>query len=202
MVEHLLAAIFATGEQNIRIEVDGEEIPILDGSALPWWDLLKQAGAQPCFRFFAISKALRIRSGRSTAHVVPIESDGAAFIEVILDLSTIGHPPMRARFHPGRGDFGDIALARTFAFETEVAALRCAGLAKGGSLENAVILGNRGPINPGGFRCEKEPALHKLLDFFGDMAFLGALPRARIALNCPGHHLHHKMVQTLMVHLR
>lgn len=197
MVEHLLAALFASGEQGVSIEVIGEEIPALDGSAQAWWEALKQTDAQTGFRFVSIPTMLHIRSGRSAAHVVPIEPGDTPFIDVTLEMEPIDHPSMHARFHPGHDDFNDIALARTFAFETEVAQLHRAGLAKGGSLENAVILGRDGPINPEGLRFENEPARHKILDFIGDMSFLGALPHAHITLERPGHHLHHELVRAL-----
>lgn len=201
MVEHLLAALFASGEQGVSIEVVGEEIPALDGSAQPWWEALKQIDAQTHFRFFSIPAMMHLRSGRAEAFVVPVKPGETPIIDVTLEMESIGHPPMHARFQPGHDDFNDIALARTFAFETEVEQLRRAGLAKGGSLENSVILGKNGPINPGGLRVENEPARHKILDFLGDMSFLGALPHAHITLERPGHHLHHKMVRKLYPYL-
>ena len=201
-VEHLLAALLATGERDVRVQVSGPEIPVLDGSAGPWLERLQRAGLGFGFRFFPVSKVLNVTSGQSSAQIRPIGKGRRPRIEITLRLDAIGQPPMQMVFHPDVDDFRGIATARTFVFASDVERLRHANLARGGSLDNAVVMTEAGAINPGGLRFDNEPARHKVLDLIGDLAMLGALPLAEISVDRPGHHLHHKMVKALYGDIR
>jgi UDP-3-O-[3-hydroxymyristoyl] N-acetylglucosamine deacetylase len=192
-VEHLLAALSAVTEPDVLVTVDGPEVPILDGSAAPWYRALLDAGATPGFRFFDLTDDLTVHSSDSVARVRRLRSGEVPTVCVKLDFKEL-HGGDEYHFHPSLDDFETIALARTFAFEKDLQGIFDTGLAKGGSLDNAVVLGKNGPVNPEGLRFEDEPLRHKMLDVIGDLALLGGLPRARIHLLRPGHHLLHALV--------
>ncbi len=194
-VEHLLAALLAFGECDVRIEVAGQEMPILDGSAAPWVKALRDAGATPGLRFVDIKEPLTVTRGDSWVRVTPIGPNTEPSIHLVVDF--LGPPPLyqTITYHPLKDDFmAQIAPARTFAFESEIADLWHAGLARGGSLENALVIGSNGPINQDGLRFSDEPVRHKLLDALGDLSLLGGLPWADIELHKPGHRLLHELL--------
>ncbi|MCK9459416.1 MAG: UDP-3-O-acyl-N-acetylglucosamine deacetylase [Proteobacteria bacterium] len=194
-VEHLAAALAWFGVRDARIEVGGPEIPILDGSAAPWVAALAGAGAIPGPAFLRIREPVRASLGNSTGEILPLDDGDAPVYEVSIDFDGADVGPGRASFRPLDGDFAvEIAPARSFALERDVAGLRGEGLARGGSLENALVLGAEGPLNPEGMRFPDEPARHKLLDAVGDLAILGGLPWARVSLVRPSHALHHALV--------
>lgn len=201
-VEHLLAALAAFDLRDLRIDVSGSEIPILDGSASPWFEKLVQNGAGRGFCLLPVDeekneRGITVVSGNSRAEILPVRKKSDAFIEVVVELSAISCPSMMHRFYPAADRFEDIAPARTFVFEHEVKHLLDANLAKGGDLDNALVLSKRGPLNPGGLRFFNEPARHKLLDVIGDLFVLGGLPCAQIRLFRPGHHLNHEIARRL-----
>jgi UDP-3-O-[3-hydroxymyristoyl] N-acetylglucosamine deacetylase len=202
-VEHLLAALAWYGEADVSIEVDGPEIPILDGSAGPWVAALLAAGATPGPRFVEITAPLDVALDRSTASLRPLESDGDPLVSIELGYDEpIPLGPSRVVFRPRTDDFtAAFSAARTFALEREVDAIRAAGLARGGSLDNALVIGENGPLNPCGCRFPDEPARHKLVDALGDLFLLGALPWAEIHAVRPGHRLLHELVRRAAEHL-
>ncbi len=196
-VEHLLGALLAFGEADVLIEVEGKEIPILDGSAAPWARALHDAGATPGPRFFTIKKPVEATIGDSWARLKPLDPNTQPSIHLAVDFP--GPPPLSQTFtyYPLKDDFvKQIAPARTFAFESEIDNIRGAGLARGGSLECALVLGSKGPLNKEGQRFYDEPVRHKLLDALGDVSLLGGLPWAEIDLFKPGHPLLHKLTQS------
>ncbi|MCP4600623.1 MAG: UDP-3-O-[3-hydroxymyristoyl] N-acetylglucosamine deacetylase [Proteobacteria bacterium] len=195
-VEHLLAALAAFGETDVRVIVDGEEIPILDGSALPWAMALKDAGAQvgPCF--VGIIDEVEVRMGDSAARITPLEPDGNPSVHVVVDFERPELERREITHCPLDDDFtNEVAPARTFAFASEIEQIRSAGLARGGSLESALVIGADGPINPEGQRFDDEPVRHKLLDALGDLFLLGGLPWAEVSLVRPGHRLLHELTR-------
>jgi UDP-3-O-[3-hydroxymyristoyl] N-acetylglucosamine deacetylase len=203
-VEHFLAAVAFTDARDLHVHISGEEMPILDGSASIWYRRFIEHGARPQVTLIPIATSgdrtpILIESESSRAEIVPIEKAEDAFIEVTLDMSTIGKPKETHRFHPTTDSFDDIASARTFAFEHEVETLKKTGLAKGGGFHNALILGPDGPKNPDGLRFPNEPARHKILDTMGDLFLLNALPLAQIRIFRPGHHLNHQIVRTIAI---
>jgi UDP-3-O-[3-hydroxymyristoyl] N-acetylglucosamine deacetylase len=195
-VEHLLFALSICFNTAL-VELDAPEIPILDGSALPFVKAFadsREAGAR---RFFHVPLPLRITEGQSTAQLVPCRNGESPCYTVQLDYP----PPIRQmsfQIFPESADFeNEIAPARTFALAEDVRRLQAQGLAKGGTLNNALVFDEHGPLNVEGLRFADEPARHKMLDLIGDLSLLGALPRAHIRIVRPGHALNHRIVQAL-----
>ncbi len=197
-VEHLLAAVAAVGLRDVRITLDGPEVPILDGSAMPWYRALLEAGASPGFHLIPIHREFTVRSRDASARIRPVRSGEVPSISINTHFRRLGES--RGMFRPTEDAFETIAAARTFAFEEELTAIFEAGLAKGGSLENALVIGDDGPLNPGGLRFPDEPLRHKMVDVIGDLSLVGGLLKARIDLFKPGHHLIHALVRTLATH--
>jgi UDP-3-O-[3-hydroxymyristoyl] N-acetylglucosamine deacetylase len=195
-VEHLLAALTAFGETDVRIAVEGEEVPILDGSALPFAEALMEMGAELGPRFVELAEEVVVEQGDSRACLTPVGPSGEPFIKVDVDFGRSELAAAEVIYYPRRDDFfKQLAPARTFAFESDLNEIFGAGLARGGSLDCALVLGEHGPVNPEGMRFEDEPARHKLLDAIGDLSLLGGLPRAEVRLVRPGHRLLHALVR-------
>jgi UDP-3-O-[3-hydroxymyristoyl] N-acetylglucosamine deacetylase len=175
-VEHLMAALFGLGIDNVAIEVDGTEAPILDGSAAAFVEAFEQAGIEQLSarrRYIRVVKPVRIDSGASWAEFLPY--DGTRFeVEIDFDNPAIGRQAFKSEID--RTTFRrDIARARTFGFMRDVERLWAAGYALGSSLENSVVVGEDGAIiNMEGLRYPDEFARHKTLDAMGDLALAGA----------------------------
>ncbi len=189
-VEHVLSAFYGLGIDNAIIEVDGPEVPIMDGSAKPFVDLLMAAGlaSQPWPRYYlVVQKPVEVSNGDGWMRVMP----GKPRIMYAIDFP---HPLIRRqRFSvPVDADHfrREIAPARTFGFLKEVQFLKSRGLARGGSLDNAVVLDEGGILNPGGFRFPEECVRHKILDVLGDLALLGMPILGRLEVSRGGHDLH------------
>jgi UDP-3-O-[3-hydroxymyristoyl] N-acetylglucosamine deacetylase len=205
-VEHLMAALSALGVDNALIEVDGPEIPILDGSAAPFVFLLDCAGwvEQDAPRqVIEIQRTVRVTQGESWAELRPLgPTDRAAQPVLDLDISidfpasAIGRQSASLRLTPDSFRH-EIAAARTFAQATEVAQLQAAGLARGGSLDNAIVVDGASILNPGGLRMVNEFASHKLLDAVGDLALAGFRLHGRFVAHRPGHGLNNLLLRAL-----
>lgn len=175
-VEHLMATLFGLGIDNLLIEIDGSEVPILDGSAAQFVDAIDAAGIEELAakrRYIRVLKPVRIESGASWAEFRPY--NGTRF-EVAIDFAS---PAIGRQLFAGDIDAAsfrrEIARARTFGFITDVERLWAAGYALGSSLENSVVIGEDGRvINPEGMRFADEPVRHKTLDAMGDLALAGA----------------------------
>ena len=198
-VEHLLAALYALGVDNVRVEVDGPEVPILDGSAAAFVFLIRSAGirAQDAPRsVLRVRRRIEVRDGQRRIRVEPARRFQISYA-VDFDHCLIG----RQEFHLARLDpesfERDIAPARTFGFLREVHALRSAGLARGGSLDNTLVLGATKLLNPSGLRWPDEFVRHKLLDLLGDLAVLGAPIQGHVHVERGGHTLHQKLVAAI-----
>jgi UDP-3-O-[3-hydroxymyristoyl] N-acetylglucosamine deacetylase len=198
-VEHLLAALAAARIDNARIEVDGPEIPALDGSAAGWVEALDAAGRKEqdarC-RPVVVEAPVEVAAGSRRARLVPAPRTAW---EVWVDFD---HPLLADRRHAGvltpAGFRRDLAWARSFAFRSEVDALRAAGLGLGGDLGNVVVLDGAGALNPGGLRHPDEPLRHKVLDLLGDLALLDAPLRGRAEVHLPGHAIHVALLGALL----
>lgn len=178
-VEHVLSAFAALGLDNAVIEIDGPEIPIMDGSAAAFVGAITRAGLQrqeARRKVLKIKKMVSYQEGDKEAYLSP--ANGAYFgFEILFPTPLIGRQKMTHHLteHTYRRD---IAAARTFGFLHEVEALRKMGLARGGSLENAIVIGkdeNGGDkvLNPDGLRYKNEFVRHKILDAIGDIALAG-----------------------------
>lgn len=196
-VEHLLAALSGMGVDNARIEIDGSEIPLLDGSALDWVEAIDQAG-------LIEQSAPRLRSDlqdpiwlrQDDAFVAALPSEEWRFTYGIeFDRSVIGS--QWYSWSPNKEDFATaIAPARTFALSAQIESLQQSGLIKGGSLNNALVCDETGWLNPP-LRFSNEPVRHKLLDLIGDLSLLGAFPCVHILAFKASHRLHTRLAQRL-----
>jgi UDP-3-O-[3-hydroxymyristoyl] N-acetylglucosamine deacetylase len=197
-VEHLMAAISASTITNLVVEVDGPELPVLDGSAEPWLFLLDCAGTAmldaPRMEV-EIIRPVRVEEGEAFAELRP---GSAACLDLSLaidfDAPAIGRQSLSLAL---RGDaFRDVARARTFTQAHEIAGLRAAGLAQGGTLDNAIVVKGDTVLNPSGLRMKDEFVRHKLLDAVGDLALGGAL-RGRFIGYRSGHALNNRVLRAL-----
>lgn len=199
-VEHLLAALYGLRIDNIRIEVDGPELPVMDGSAAPFVYLIRSAG------IFAQSEPRRVLRVRRKLEVV--DGDRRISIEPSRDFRVsyavdFEHPAIRRqelRFGPLAADRfeRDISAARTFGFLREVRALWDAGFARGGSLDNTVVLDDEKVVNPEGLRWSDEFVRHKVLDLCGDLALVGLPVQGHVRAERGGHQMHQRLVTEIL----
>jgi UDP-3-O-[3-hydroxymyristoyl] N-acetylglucosamine deacetylase len=198
-IEHLMAAFAALGISNAVIEVDGPELPIMDGSALQFVQLLDRAGFRrqsTPVRYIEILEPIRVTDGDKTAALLPCDRYEMRF-EIDFDNAVIGNQVVD--FVVDEETFRtEIMAARTFGFAHEVEALRKAGLARGGSLENAVVIDGDEILNPGGLRMEREFVRHKALDAIGDLYVLGAPLLGRYEGYKAGHAVNNLLVRALL----
>lgn len=198
-IEHLMAAFAALGVSNAVVEVDGPELPILDGSALQFVQLLDRAGfrkQEAPVEYIEILEPIRVQEGDKSAVLLPCDRYEMRF-EIDFATPVIGNQVVD--FVVDEQTFRDeIMAARTFGFAHEVEALRKAGLARGGSLENAVVIDGDQILNPGGLRMEREFVKHKALDAIGDLYVLGAPLLGRYEGVKAGHAINNLLVRELL----
>lgn len=197
-VEHLLGALAGVGVDDAEIEIDGEEVPAVDGSALPFALALIEAGIwerEEPFLERAIFAPVAIDSGR--ASIVAMPSDVTRMTYVIDYSGTAIGTQIKDVVLTRDSFMNEIAPARTFGLCSEVDDLHRAGLGLGGDLDNVVIIGADGPLNTVGYRLEQECASHKILDLMGDLALIGFPVTAHYICVCGGHDIHAKLVDRL-----
>ena len=205
-VEHLLAALSALGVDNARIEIDGPEVPLLDGSAQIWVDSINTVGlvSQPVNE--SISQIVvkePISVYQDDAFVCALPSSELRFSYGIdFDLSTIGNQwhSFSLSNHPENTEspfVTEIAPARTFGLLHQIEYLQKSGLIKGGSLDNALVCGPDGWINPP-LRFANEPVRHKILDLVGDISLIGKFPLAHFLAYKASHNLHIQLAQKIL----
>jgi UDP-3-O-[3-hydroxymyristoyl] N-acetylglucosamine deacetylase len=198
-IEHLMAAFALAEIDNVTVELDGPEVPIMDGSAAPFLFLLECAGVReqdrPLRRIEVIKPVLVEAAGKfARLDPAPFASYGAS---IDFDHPAVGAQALSVPFEPKRlGRM--LGSARTFGFAADIEQLRARGLARGGSLENAVVVGPEGILNPGGLRFPDEFVRHKLLDAIGDTFLAGAPVVGRWSGHRAGHALHVKLVRALL----
>jgi UDP-3-O-[3-hydroxymyristoyl] N-acetylglucosamine deacetylase len=205
-IEHLMAALAGLAIDNALIEVDGPEIPILDGSAAPFVFLLDCAGSveqDAPRRVIEVRRTVRVTADQAWAELRPLGPVTRAVQPVLeMDLSidfaasAIGRQSVSLRLTPDSFRH-EIASARTFAHVAEVEQLQQAGLARGGSLDNAIVVDGANILNPGGLRMANEFASHKLLDAVGDLALAGSRLHGRFVAHRPGHELNNRLLRAL-----
>lgn len=175
-IEHLMAAISALNIDNLLIEIDGPEVPIMSGGSLEFTEAFMKAGliAQPNSRsYIKIIEPVRVVEGQAWAEFIPADSTRYE-VEIDFDVAVIGRQTYQIDV-TAQKFIDEIACARTFGFMRDVEKLRAAGLAQGASLENSVVIGDDGNIiNPDGLIFPDEFVRHKLLDAIGDLALAGA----------------------------
>ena len=201
-IEHLMAAIAACGIDDLLIEVDAAELPVLDGSASPFLFLLKSAGTieQGGRReTLEILRMVRAEHNGAFAELRPHNPGGSGFeLSLAIEFPAAAIGAQAYSLHLTEESFTrEIAAARTFTMAGEIEALRKAGLAKGGSLANAIVVDGDKVLNPEGLRWADEFVRHKLLDVVGDLALAGAAISGRFVGSRTGHALNNQLLRTL-----
>lgn len=203
-IEHLMAALFASGVDNAHITISGAEVPIMDGSSLPFLHLIATVGVVDCTvnnaaaarEFIKIIKPIEVKHGDAVARLSPAPSPRFSV--------TVAYPQHNVEKQSCHFDFEDghfikdIASARTFGFKTDLEYLHAKGLALGGTFSNAILINEQGKImNPGGYRFPNELARHKLLDAVGDLALAGGIILGHMESSRSGHTLNNALLRAL-----
>lgn len=193
-VEHLMAALAALGVDNLVVETNGPELPVFDGSAAEWVRLLSETGMREQNKprkVLKVTRPYKISAGDKSIEVHPA---GRFSVEAHIDFGgTIG----RHFFHYVDSDqafIDEISRSRTFCQLKDVEMMHRQGLALGGSLANAVVVGDDGVLNPEGLRFDDEFVRHKILDFIGDMAMAGQRIMGHFVIRKPGHELNRRFL--------
>ncbi|WP_210396799.1 UDP-3-O-acyl-N-acetylglucosamine deacetylase [Motiliproteus sediminis] len=198
-VEHLLAALYASGVDNAHIVLDGPEVPIMDGSALPFTNLISQSGIRTQFeprQIMVINRAISVSDGDSVARLGPA---AAPEIEMQIDFDSEAIGRQQLRLPISADSFSrDLAGARTFGFREQLDTLTKLGLAKGGNLHNAILIAGDRVMNPDGLRYSDEFVRHKVLDALGDLALAGYRFIGRFSGYRTGHALNNQLLHALM----
>jgi UDP-3-O-[3-hydroxymyristoyl] N-acetylglucosamine deacetylase len=198
--EHLLAAFRGLNVDNVVVEIDGPEVPIMDGSAVAFVDALDQAGlttrALPR-RFIEVVKPVRVVRGQSFGELAPYEHGFRVEAEIDFDHPLIGRQALSVDVDP-KTFRDEIARARTFGFMKDVAKLWSAGYALGASCDNTLVIDEERIVNPDGLRYSDEFVRHKVLDAIGDLALAGLPLLATYRTVRGGHKLNHAVLSALM----
>ena len=196
--EHLLAAVYSCGVDNIFVEIDNLEVPILDGSAQPFIRMLNRAGLRRLRRrrtYLKVVKPLEVSEGDRRIGIYP-HDDFVVSCFVDYAHPKVGRQEIEIRVN--RDTFSrELATARTFGFMSDFEGLRAMGLIRGGSLENAIVLSADDILN-GPVRFSDEFVRHKALDLIGDLALVGRPLKARVVAHKAGHALHTQLVTRLL----
>ena len=202
-IEHLMAALAGCGIDNLVAEIDGPELPIFDGSAAPFAFLLDCAGiveqdaARPDIE---VLRRVRVEDGAAFAELRPGRRDRDGLdmaLSIDFAAPAIGRQALSVRLTEAAFR-RELATARTFTDAASVAQLREAGLAQGGSLDNAIVVDGPRVLNPGGLRMADEFVRHKLLDAVGDLALAGAPLRGQFVAHRSGHTLNNRLLRALL----
>jgi UDP-3-O-[3-hydroxymyristoyl] N-acetylglucosamine deacetylase len=196
--EHLLSVFYAMGIDNALVEIDNLEVPILDGSGLPFVRLIEQAGIRRYRRkrrYLRIRRPITVEDKGKRISILPADS-----FRLTCDTdypAPVGRQSLDLELTPARFA-NEIAFARTFGWENDLDAMRNMGLIRGASLENAVCFTNEGVMNPEGLRAPDECCRHKALDLIGDLALLGRPLLGHVIAERAGHAMHAALVARIM----
>jgi UDP-3-O-[3-hydroxymyristoyl] N-acetylglucosamine deacetylase len=198
-IEHLMAALAASGVDDLRVEVDGPELPVFDGSAAPFLFLIESAGIVEhggVRDVLEILRSVRVEKDGAFAELRP---GGPGFeLSLAIEFAAPAIGAQALNFTLSAAGFGkELAAARTFTLAGEIEALRKAGLAKGGSLANAVVVDGAKVLNPEGLRFEDEFVRHKMLDVVGDLALAGGPICGRFVGRKTGHALNNSLLRAV-----
>ena len=199
-IEHLLAALSVCGVHNARIVLDAPEVPIMDGSAAPFVDLINKVGLQrqtALIQALIIDKPLVIREHNKHVSLVPAD-EFSVDMSIDFDDPVIGRQSMDITVNEEVFS-QQLAPARTFGFQEQLDTLHKLGLAKGGSLNNAVLIRDNEVINEEGLRYKDEFVRHKILDTLGDISLVGASIIGKFIGRRSGHQLNNQLIRTLMI---
>ena len=194
-VEHLMAAFFGEGIDNALVEIDASEVPILDGSASEFVESIRSAGIKEqkeSRKFIKVLKKVEIQEGKKHISIEPLEND------LIVDFEIVYSNPLirtrRKEFKLSDGDLTDIYNSRTFCLYEDIDFIKSQGLAKGGSLENAIVVRGNEILNDDGLRNRHEFVYHKILDCLGDLMLSGYRIFGRVKTSQGGHALTNKLL--------
>lgn len=197
-IEHVMAALAGLAINNALIEIDGPEVPILDGSAAPFVAAILAKGLRPQnapVRAIRLLKSIEVRDGDAVARLDPAEM---LEIDFRIDFTDAAIGQQSRRLNMANGAFvRELCDARTFCRKSDVDAMRERGLALGGTLENAVVFDGALVLSPGGLRHADEPVRHKMLDALGDLSLAGAPLLARYTGERAGHALTNRLLHKL-----
>jgi UDP-3-O-[3-hydroxymyristoyl] N-acetylglucosamine deacetylase len=202
-IEHLMAALWGAGVDNAVVELDGPEVPIMDGSSEPFLFMIECAGlkSQAATRkVLRVLKTVEVRDGESMASILPNrEGDEGLVLDIEIEYrNSIIHRQF-ARYDFRETTFKQaLSRARTFCFEKEIAALREQGLVLGGSLDNAVVVGKEKVLNKEGLRYRDEFIRHKALDCLGDLSLAGVHLDGNCHFVRPGHTINNKLLRAFL----
>jgi UDP-3-O-[3-hydroxymyristoyl] N-acetylglucosamine deacetylase len=198
-VEHLMAALAGLGVDNVLVEIDGPELPIMDGSSRSFVDAIDEAEVIELparRRVIKVLKPVRVENGRAWAELKPREKGFSIDVEIDFDTPVIGR--QRGAYEITAASFRrEISHARTFGFMKDVEFLWKKNLARGASLDNTVAIADDAVLNPEGLRYPDEFVRHKILDAVGDLALAGARIEGAYRAYCAGHKLNFLMLQAL-----
>lgn len=198
-IEHLMAALAGLEIDNAVVELDAEEVPVMDGSSAPFIDLIEKAGIieQSLPRkAIRVLRSVSVRDGSKFLKIEPAETP-VVNLEIDFECDRIGRQSLSLPITK-EAFVEDIADARTFGFLHEVEALREMGLARGGSLENAVVISDNEVLNKEGLRHQDEFVRHKILDCIGDLYLAGAPVLGAVSGSCSGHALNNALLHSLL----
>ncbi len=198
-IEHLMAALAGCEIDNAMIELNAGEVPVMDGSSAPFVKLFEKAGVVEQGLPRRIVRVLRTVTVRDGYKFLAITPSDEASIELEIDFECLGIGRQSREMRINKHVFlTEIANSRTFGFLDEVEALQSAGLALGGSLENAVVLSNGEVVNEGGLRHHDEFVRHKILDCLGDLYLAGSPVLGQVTGSCSGHALNNALLRALL----
>ena len=195
-IEHLMAAFYGEGIDNVLVEVDAPEIPIMDGSAFDFVEAIRSVGTQEqnySKKFIKVLKKVEVKDAGKRISIEPLMKD------LIIDFEIIYKNPLirtrRKEFKLSNGDLTSIYNSRTFCLYEDIDQIKSQGLAKGGSLENAIVVMKNKILNEGGLRNRHEFVDHKILDCLGDLMLLGHRVFGHIKTSQGGHQLTHALLR-------
>jgi len=198
-IEHLMAAFYGEGIDNVLVEIDASEIPILDGSAFDFVEAIRSVGTKKqkyLKKFIKVLKKIEVRDGPKYISIEPFEKDLVINFEIVYE-----NPLIRTRnqeFRLGDGDLTTIYNSRTFCLYEDIDKIRSMGLAKGGSLENAIVVKENKILNDDGLRHRNEFVEHKILDCLGDLMLSGHRIFGRIKTVQGGHQLTNTLLREFL----
>ena len=197
--EHLLSTLYSFGIDNVFLEIDNLEVPIMDGSGLPFVELLREAGVKQLRRkrrYLRIRRPVSVEEGRKRITILPAD-EFRLTCEIDFPHPLVGKQAIEMQVTPA-SYARELSPARTFGFENELAQMREMGLIRGATLDSAVCFTPEGVLNPGGLRFPDECVRHKALDLIGDLALLGKPLLGYVIAERAGHAMHAALVAKIM----
>lgn len=198
-VEHLLATLAAYGIDNLHIDIDGPEVPVMDGSAAPFATLIEAAGLRKLSKsrtYLAIRQPVTVTDGEKRVNIIP-----SRFFRITYDIA-FEHPcislQQRSLKVTAETFRRELASARTFGFLRDVERLKAIGLARGGSLDNAIVIDDEQILNPEGLRFPDEFVRHKIIDAIGDLSLIGYPLLGHVRAYKAGHDINHQLVEKIL----